>query len=286
MAAFLKKILGLHRRGGDDPRRDVEETTTAGDSAMPVEHRGHILLTRRVADPGEYPPGFHEMYSCSTCRELFVLAWFPKGEDFMPGAQMVLRNMLPHGVVDLDSLNVFCPRCREQFATHGPVPWPEETPPEMMLKEQFVVAYPPGTRGPFASPGSFTHLGSPIEKIVVVVAGTFPKGLERASFICSFVESRLGKAALSAAAQSPIAIDVLRVDYLSTEPDLLTTLLKESLYSEEEWGVDDSGIRLFIGYAPVPLEPPLTGIMLCLLEPRWIASGSPATGDAGCAGSP
>jgi len=125
MWRFLKNLFSGNRQYGIEPQMTLPGNyTTSGLNEIPVEHRGHVLITRRTENPSDDMPGFRELYCCTTCRDYFWLAWQPKSGQPMSGCQVVLQNMLPGTNTDLDSFSIFCPKCAGGYAQYGLVLWP------------------------------------------------------------------------------------------------------------------------------------------------------------------
>jgi len=131
----------------------------------------------------------------------------------------------------------------------------------MVLKETFSVTYPFGKSGPVTEE-NFRCRGVPTEKIVAVLAGEFPEGMDRQGFICFCIDSALGQEATEVSAHGPIRVEVLRVDYVTDDSALLMKLLQEGVHSEVEWR-----FRSFGALGPVPLRHPLQAILLCMVCP-------------------
>jgi len=222
-----------------------------------------LLLSRRSSDLKDVH-GFREIYYCTGCRDQFVLAWHSRSSplvdqcEIIPNTHPCLRGR--------DSAHdmVFCPQCRSDYSIYGPIQRPEaqlNRPEHSRVYEAFDYPIP---RDAPSWPEGTIKLGSFIvEKVVMLVTGEFPTGMNVGDFAYDgFTEVVLSKhrGEFRVSEGAGIRLHVMRVNMIVDETDWLTPFLKKEVYRTQNWGT-----KVFLTYGVCDLKPPLGQALFCLV---------------------
>jgi len=235
------------------------EATPADDEEM-----SYLLLTRRVSDPIETIPGFREVYYCPTCHDYFVLAWHLRSSAFAEECDVVEETRSSPGEKGFVPGSVFCPKCKSDYAMYGFIQHPVVAldPPEgARIYESLDYPFPPEVSSHLK--GRITIGSLLVEKIILLVTGQFPEGLDVRGFAYSgfkeIVLSRHGGEFLISE-QGGIRLHLIRVNTIVDETAWLTPLLESEVYEERS-----AQPRVFLTYGLVKLRAPLGQALFCLV---------------------
>ena len=263
---MLEKLRNLlfnrhHRDRSDNRQPDCgqkEAHSVAG--AKPV----YLLLTRRLSDSSETIAGFRELYYCTTCEDYFVLGWHPRFSPLMEQCEVVEEMPSSPSGRDTADAAVFCPKCKSDYAMYGRIEHPEvapERPEDARVYESFDYPFPPDI--PSHPAGRIKIRSLIVEKIVVLVTGQFPDGLDVRDFAFSgfkeTVLSRYGGEFL-VTEHGGIRLHLIRVSVIVDETAWLMPLLEREVYQARS----GQPVMLFT-YGLVSLKTPLKQALFCLV---------------------
>ncbi len=263
---MLKKLgklfFGPRQRDGSNNR----QPNCAQNEAGPVagSEPDFFLLTRRFPDPVEAVSGFRELYYCTTCDDYFVLGWHPRSSPLMEQCDVVEEVPSSPSGRDATDAAVFCPKCKSDHAMYGRIEHPEvtpEQPDDARVYESLDYPFPPDIP---SHPTGRIKIGEIIaEKIIVLVTGQFPDGLDVRDFACSgfkeIVLARHGGEFL-VTEQGGIRLHLIRVSVIVDETAWLMPLLEREVYKARSGQPE-----LLLTYGLVNLKAPLEQALFCLV---------------------
>jgi len=221
-----------------------------------------VLLSQRSSDLKDVQ-GFREIYYCRNCRDHFILAWHSKSSPLVDQCEIIPDTHPCLCGRDSACVMVFCPQCQSDYAIYGPIQYPASPskPEDARVFEAFDYPFPPDA--PSWPEGTITLGSLIVEKVVMLVTGEFPKGLDVRDFAYdgfnTVVLSRHGDG-FRVSEGAGIRLHVLRVNTIVDETAWLTPLLQREVYRTQSWGT-----KVFLTYGVCDLKPPLGQALFCLV---------------------
>jgi hypothetical protein len=260
---LLRRIFGGNRRGHDgkgDPSPRVAEESGVSVGAESTSNL-YLLLSRRFSEPMDSVPGFRELYYCTHCCDYFVLAWHLHSSSLVEECDVVddMPLSLLHGRDPADE-PVFCPKCKTDYGLYGTIQHPEAILgelPEVQVYEAHDYPFPPDV----PSTGTVRMGGIVAEKLVLLVMGEFPDGMNVRDFayaaVDEVVHANLG-GELCVSEAGGIRVHLLRVNLILDETDWLMLVLRKEVYRTSSLGT-----KVFLTRSLVNLPSPLSSALLC-----------------------
>ena len=252
------------RRHDEQPENDPQISTLVDQNPTEGTEQRFVLLSRRVPNPEEDILGFREQYYCTNCRDEFVLAWHSTSSPLVKECEVIPESHPCLRGTDAAQAKVFCPRCQADYAMYGPIQHsnqPLEDPEDAHVHEAFDYPLPPEV--PSTPAGSIKIGSSLIEKVVLLVTGEFPPGMDVRDFAYSgfaeVIRSKHGGDFL-VSEEGGIRLHVLRVNAIVDETAWLTPLLQREVYRTQSWGT-----KIFLTYGIMDLKPPLGQALFCVV---------------------
>lgn len=253
---MLDKLRNIFGRGEHRRSRTPPVCESAGRNDDQV-----VLLSRRFTDPLDDLPGFRESYYCTQCRDYFVLAWHTKSSPLVKQCEVVQnipdrKGSAPNGV--------FCPKCQSDYAIYGCIEkegLPLDQDAAVHVYEALDYPFPPDV--PSTPAGRIKIESLTVEKVVMLVTGEFPQGMNVRDFAHSgFTATVLSRHGgdLWVSQEGGIRLHLIRVSTIVDETSWLMPLLQREVYKTKNWGT-----KIFLTYGMIELKPPLGRALFCLV---------------------
>jgi hypothetical protein len=252
MLEMLRKMFFGRRNEEGSSNRPATDTPAAEAGGVDSAEAPYLLLSRRFSDPPETVTPFREAYYCTKCDEYFVLGWHPRSSPLVQQCEVVRSDSAPAAV--------FCPKCKSDYAIYGAIEHPAAPLPQpARVYETLEYPFPPDL---VSNTGSVAFGDLIVEKIVLLVSGEFPDGMDVPDFayssVSAIVLSKHGGTFL-VSEQGGIYLHVIRVSTIVDETAWLTALLQKEVYRTA------SLEKMFLTYGVMTLKPPLGQALLCLV---------------------